>query len=196
MRVVASLLPMKVHTGIARILCRLAFLFPLCLLRILPLKALQACPRFQQRSVHREMLVAEQILVPRLLQHSLEKLLRHLPFQQTDPGSWRIPSHPTPHRPYSCPRTNGTAGYSPTAPSAVSHCAPCTTPAAITPATTSPGQSRGGPSWHTSHQTGATSPPALDPSSPVWTVKDGWLVLVVPGKDSYTSLLVESHRHA
>ncbi len=42
-------------------------------------------PRFEQRSVHREVLVTQQRRSPRLLQHRRQKLLRHFARNQSLP---------------------------------------------------------------------------------------------------------------
>ena len=64
------------HPGISRIVRwrRIGF--------VLPLKTLQTGPRFQQRVVHREVLVRHPSLLSRMRHHPRQKLLRHLGLQQ------------------------------------------------------------------------------------------------------------------
>ena len=67
---------MKVHRRIARIVRRNV------VLRILALITLHTRPRFQQRSIHREVFVREQTPLPRLLQYGLEEGLGNVPIEQ------------------------------------------------------------------------------------------------------------------
>ncbi len=77
MRLVRPLLPVEVHRRIARIVWlnqRLS---------TLSLKTLQTRPGFQQCSVHREVLVREQISLSCLPEHGLEEGLGDVPIEQT-----------------------------------------------------------------------------------------------------------------
>lgn len=67
---------MKIHRRISRIIRRRGIRF------VLPLKALQAGPGFQQRAVHAEVLVRHPSVLPRLRHYSFQKFLRHLGLQQ------------------------------------------------------------------------------------------------------------------
>ncbi len=77
MRFVRPLLPVKVHRRIAAALRRRFAL------SVLAFETLRARPRLQQRPVHREVLVTQQILLAQLRHHPLEKHTRHIAFQQT-----------------------------------------------------------------------------------------------------------------
>jgi len=74
-RLIAALLAVKVHRGIARLIRRWL------LAPILALKTLLARPGFHQRTVHTEVLIAQQIRRPRLLQYASEEQARDLAFQ-------------------------------------------------------------------------------------------------------------------
>src|SRR5207237_8482064 len=74
-RLVAALLPMKIHAGISGILRRRPILF------VLPLKTFQAGPRFQQRAIHGEVFVRCPSLLARLCHHPRQKFLGQLGLQ-------------------------------------------------------------------------------------------------------------------
>jgi hypothetical protein len=75
-RLVGSLFPMEVCCRIARIVRRNRMIV------ILSLKTLDTRPRLQQRSIHCEVLVGEQIPLSCLLEHSLEEGLSNIPIEQ------------------------------------------------------------------------------------------------------------------
>ena len=76
--VIAPRLPVEVHRRVAGIIGRRCGL-------ILPLKTLVARPSLDQRPVHSEVLVRDQVHYPRLSQHRLEELLGDIPFPKTIP---------------------------------------------------------------------------------------------------------------
>ena len=76
MRLIAPILPVKVHRGVARIVRRRS------LSVLLLLKTLRPRPCFQQRPIHREVLVRSQALGPCPRHHLRQELLRHLGLQQ------------------------------------------------------------------------------------------------------------------
>ena len=78
MRLIAPILPVKVHRGVARIVRRRS-------LSVLPLETLRPRPCFQQRPIHREVLVRSQPLAPCSLHHLGQKLFGHLGLQQPVP---------------------------------------------------------------------------------------------------------------
>ena len=78
MRVVASLLAVEIHSGVARIIWRWCWL-------ILALKTLVAGPSFDERAIHTEVLVGKQVGHARLVQHQLEELLCDIALQEPVP---------------------------------------------------------------------------------------------------------------
>jgi hypothetical protein len=76
MRVVTTLLPVKINSRIAWVLRgrRVALIFAL--------KTLLTRPNFDQRAVHAEMLIRQQIVGTRLFQHLHEELLGDVAIQQ------------------------------------------------------------------------------------------------------------------
>ena len=76
MRLIAAFLAVEVHGRIAAAVCgRLRWL-------VFALKTLLSCPGFDQRSIHREVILRQQALCARLFQHRLEERLRDVAFQQ------------------------------------------------------------------------------------------------------------------
>src|SRR5437868_13560973 len=72
MRLIRTLLPVEILCGISRIIRWL--LLP----TIFILETLQTRCCFQQRSIHREMFIAQQPMLPGLLEHLIQKRLRNL----------------------------------------------------------------------------------------------------------------------
>ena len=117
-------------------------------LSFLGLKTLRSCPGFQQRAVHRKMLVRGQAFRLRLLHHSRRRPFRRVGLQQAVAvlimnavacHTWSSAFNPTNQR------NNG--GLMPSALPAgeVARCGSSTTSAATAPATASPAQSTDGP---------------------------------------------------
>ena len=79
MRLIRTFLAMKVDRCVPRIIRRsLIFI-------ILVLKALQRCRRFNQSPVHREVFLAEQIVLPRSRQHLMGERSRYIALEQPLP---------------------------------------------------------------------------------------------------------------
>src|SRR5258707_10639990 len=81
MSLVASLFSVKVNCRIATIFRRLPIRFRL-LRFLLLLKTLLPGPRLDQCSVYREVLIAQQLVLARLLEHLVKERFSHLPFKQ------------------------------------------------------------------------------------------------------------------
>ena len=164
---VGPLLAMKIHRRVTGIIGRCGRLL------FLRLKALQARPGFQQRAVHREVLVGNQTRFPRPLHHLRQKLLGHRRLQQAVAvlgKRGRIPHLLVQVQPHK-PADTGCCSRSP--PSAAARYAPNRASATTAPAKASPAESTAGRLRHTWRRTTATSTPESRPSWPAPHAEDG-----------------------
>ena len=127
---------------------------------ILRLEALRRRPGFDQRAVDREVIRAQKPLHTRLRQNQPKNFAAISPSRRRS-RFFENTSDPMPPRRRRCPRTSGTEGRTPTAPSTGVPSGSNKTLAAASPATASQAGSTGGQSANTAQKTRPPTPTKL-----------------------------------